>query len=504
MATNQTEYKILILDDEYYLGRIVAETLNNEGFTADALTDVDSAIEKLDQQNPDIILSDIYLPGKNGQDFFNYCTQHHPELPFIFMTGNPNLENAIDFLKQGAYDYILKPFLMEDLIKKVNQVLEKAQKKRQEQYLVNDLKQILSERVEELQIFRDVIESTEDGLIILDTEGVVVSVNPGLLKMVGLKKNVFLRQHISSLNGDFFPNIDFQQVRNLLLDSGQWEEEIKGHRADGGSWIAYSSFFPIQDETRKTFAFAALIKDVTKLRKTETALIESLEQTNLAHQAIIFGLAKLAEYRDLDTGYHLERIRSYCKSLAMAMKQSPKFKGKIDDKFIETIYQTAPLHDIGKVGIPDYILLKKGKLTEEEYAIMQTHTTIGYQTLNSIKNQYGEIDLLNMGIEITHCHHERFDGKGYPRRLKGDKIPLPAQICTIADVYDALTTERVYKRAYTHSETIDFMSREKGRHFAPDIFQVFFSINDEFNRIRENFSEKRPVPEEEFSFDQQT
>ncbi|MCB1958619.1 MAG: HD domain-containing protein, partial [Rhodocyclaceae bacterium] len=218
---------------------------------------------------------------------------------------------------------------------------------------------------------------------------------------------------------------------------------------DGAIWHANIAFYPVMDETGQTFSYSGIFTDVTSIRSVEQALISSLQRTTKAQQAIIFGLARLAEYRDQDTGYHLERIRSYCRELGLAMMIHPAYSDTVDEKFIDLLYRTAPLHDIGKVGIPDNILMKKGRLTPGEFDIMKSHTLIGYHTLSSIKEQYGEMEFLNMGIEITHAHHERFDGRGYPRGLKKDEIPLSAQIVAVADVYDALTSRRIYKKAFS-------------------------------------------------------
>ena len=480
--------RALILDDEVYLGNVLAQNITQHGFEAIAVTKVDTAIEELNKKHYDIVISDIYMPDKSGEDLFNYCLEHFPDLPIIFMTGNPDIEMAVDFLKKGGYDYISKPFLIDDFFKKIDTVLEKAHKRKEEKYLVSDLRKLLNKRVEELQIFRDAIESTDDGLIIMDTEGIIVEVNPGFERMSGMKKNKILQKHVSVLQEELLPNINFTEIQNILALKGQWEEEMRGSKESGEILVSSSSFFPISNEAENIFAYAALIKDVTKLRRVENALIESLENTTLAQEAIIFGLAKLAEFRDRDTGFHLERIRGYSKILAEELSRLPKFRREINDKFIDTLYRTAPLHDIGKVGIPDQILLKRGKLTEEEYEIIKSHTTIGYQTLSSIRRQYGEMDFLNMGIDITYCHHERWDGNGYPRGLKNNEIPLSAKIVSIADVYDALTTDRVYKRAYSHEKSLKLMSKEKGKHFAPTIFDVFISINEQFNKIRHKYS----------------
>lgn len=484
----QKNYRALILDDEIYLGNVLAQNIMQRGSEAVAVTEVDEAIKELSNQAYDIVISDIYMPNKTGEELFNYCLEHFPDLPIIFMTGNPDLEMAVNFMKKGGYDYISKPFLMEDFFDKIDSVLEKAQQRRQEKHLVSDLKRLLNERVEQLQIFRDAVESTEDGLIILDTEGVIVEVNPGFQRMSGLEKSQYLQKPVSILQNNLLPDLDFSSIQNILALKGQWEQEMRGSRADGKPIITSSSFFPIRNESGDIFAYAAIIKDVSKLRQVENALIESLENTTLAQEAIIFGLAKLAEFRDRDTGYHLERIRIYSKLLAEELAKSPRFQDTINDKFIDTLFRTAPLHDIGKVGIPDKILLKNGKLTKQEYDIIKTHTIIGYETLNSIRHQYGDMDFLNMGIEITYCHHERWDGNGYPRGLKGEEIPLSAKIVAIADVYDALTTDRVYKKAYSHEHSLGIMKQERKRHFSPSIFDTFTSIERRFDDIRKKYS----------------
>ncbi|RMF58940.1 MAG: response regulator [Calditrichaeota bacterium] len=493
----ETTYKALILDDEQELGETLSLALEEEGIQAIAVTSVDEAIQELKNASDfDIVISDIYLPEKSGKDFFEYSLTHFPDLPFIFITGNPNFETAVDFLKKGAYDYISKPFLIPQFIQKVKQVIEEAQRRKQEKYLVDDLRAILENRFKELRIYQDLFESKKQGVLILDSEGVVVRVNPWLEKFIG-KKEAELKDHpIAILNEYLSPSLEFPEICETIFKNGEWKRELRAPdpRNPERPLIFNASIIPVQNEEGATFAYSMMLDDITSIREVESRLIESLQRTNLAQEAIIFGLARLAEYRDQETGYHLERIRNYCKVLAEALSVHPQYRNVISDSFIETIYRTAPLHDIGKVGIPDYILLKPDRLTPAEYEIMKTHTLIGYQTLNSIREQYGEMEFLNMGIDITYCHHEKFDGTGYPRGLKGDQIPLSAQIVAIADVYDALTSTRTYKKAFSHELSLNTMRVERGKHFDPQLFDVFLSIADQFNSIREEFKAKEKLP----------
>src|SRR5437763_273610 len=176
--------------------------------------------------------------------------------------------------------------------------------------------------------------------------------------------------------------------------------------------------------------------------------ILSLESRDM----VVFAMAQLAESRDRETGKHLERVRRYAQLLTRRLMKMPAFVDRIDDRFAQLIYETSPLHDIGKVGIPDAILLKPGKLTAEEFAIMQTHTTLGAATLDAALEKFPDAQFLRFARDIVACHHERFDGGGYPRRLAGEAIPLCARILSVADVYDACSSNRAYRAAMTHEQ----------------------------------------------------
>lgn len=201
------------------------------------------------------------------------------------------------------------------------------------------------------------------------------------------------------------------------------------------------------------------------------------------HDVTVFALAKLAESRDPETGEHLERVRSYCRVLADELSRAGPFRDQIDAEFIENIYRSSPLHDVGKVGIPDAILLKPGRLSDSEFDLMKLHTLIGAQVLSDAASVVGG-NFLTMAVEIAHSHHERFDGSGYPVGLTGEKIPLAARIVALADVYDALTSTRVYKSAFTQDVARSMIKKENGKHFDPVIVEAFLRRFDEFVEIR--------------------
>lgn len=201
--------------------------------------------------------------------------------------------------------------------------------------------------------------------------------------------------------------------------------------------------------------------------------------------AIIFGLAKLAESRDTDTGEHLERIRKYVTILANDL--ATRFE-EIDDAYIQNLGLASSLHDIGKVGIPDAILLKPGRLTPEERALMQLHAPMGGECLEAIGDRLGKNDFLQMAREVAYWHHERWDGTGYPHQLAATAIPISARIVSVADVYDALTSRRPYKEPMSHEKSREIIVGGAGSQFDPEVVEAFLRHQEEFQTIASQYN----------------
>lgn len=207
-----------------------------------------------------------------------------------------------------------------------------------------------------------------------------------------------------------------------------------------------------------------------------------------SHEVTIFSLAKLAESRDQETGAHLERMREFCRVLADDLSTVEQFREEVDSDFVQLMYLTSPLHDVGKVGIPDKILLKPGPLTAEEFEIMKRHTVIGSKTLDAALDLHPEARFLCMARDIARSHHERFDGSGYPDGLSGEEIPLCGRIVALADVYDALTTKRVYKPAFSHDKSREIIVKGMGTHFDPEVVKAFLRNESRFQEIFNRFA----------------
>jgi len=207
-----------------------------------------------------------------------------------------------------------------------------------------------------------------------------------------------------------------------------------------------------------------------------------------ANMATVFAMAKLSEFRDDDTGLHIDRVAALCRLLAKKIQELPGYSSYVTDTYIDNLYMACPLHDIGKIGMPDNILLKPDRLSKDEYNIMKNHTVFGSDTLKEVKKKYPDNMFLDLAIEISRFHHEKWDGSGYPDGLKGVDIPLSARIMAIADVYDALRSKRVYKQAYSHEESMDIIKQGSETHFDPLLVRIFTDYENEFRGIYDNFA----------------
>ncbi|MGF7173758.1 response regulator [Azospirillum doebereinerae] len=219
--------------------------------------------------------------------------------------------------------------------------------------------------------------------------------------------------------------------------------------------------------------------------KRRTADVQSIQDVT------IMALASLAETRDNETGNHIRRTQHYVRALAVELQGHPRFSGTLTDAAIDLLYKSAPLHDIGKVGIPDAILLKPGKLTPEEWEIMKTHAALGRDSLMRAEGQLagGTPSFLHFACEIAEAHHEKWDGSGYPKGLKGDDIPVSARLMALADVYDALISKRVYKAPMPHAQAAAIIVEGRGQHFDPDVVDAFLRIEGRFLDIAAQYAE---------------
>jgi|GEM_PF-648819 len=360
-------------------------------------------------------------------------------------------------------------------------------------------KNIKTDSIVEIEIKEKFLgEHIGEGLFILDMNSNITFFNNMFDKMFNDNK---INLYGKNINDVIHSNINFDQLKEWQNDSNDpisLEIESKKFPIKKYYSITYS---PIK-EKNKIINICGIIRDITLQKIMENQIKQSkvISENNnkkllSVQSAIILGFSKLSEYKDRETGAHLERIQNYVKILAYELYKRSLFidydtkENYLSEEYVEELSLSSLLHDIGKVGIPDHILLKPGRLSRDEYNHMQQHTKIGGDTLRFIDDIVGELSFLAIAKEIAYYHHEKWNGMGYPFRLKKENIPLSARIVAICDVYDALTTSRPYKIPYSHEKTCSIIYDLSGIQFDPLIISVFSSVEKEFKNIRKKYSD---------------
>ena len=335
-------------------------------------------------------------------------------------------------------------------------------------------------------------ENFASSIVIVDEAGNVANMNSAAEGLYGWSRDEML-------------GVPYDKFFSIGRERPSVHELIKLAKQNGGKYIeigvlrknkngdqlyTYVTYYIIDLSGNGMFALFVLEKDLTTRIRLEKQLEESIYQVKETQAAAIMGFAKLTEFRDHCTGEHLDRIKLYTRILAGALKKLPEYVNYITDEYIEDLAMSSILHDIGKVGIEDSILLKAGKLSKDEFDVMKNHSQMGGDALSVIDKNVGYKSFLTIGKEIASYHHEKWDGTGYPEGLKGAAIPLSARIVALADVYDALISERPYKKAFTHEDASRMIIEERGTHFDPDVVDAFNMCSDEFREISEDYNEK--------------
>lgn len=270
------------------------------------------------------------------------------------------------------------------------------------------------------------------------------------------------------------------------------QDEAKGFEVGAVDYINKPISPPVVLARTATHLRLARIQRKLKRQNEDLEHLVQVRTNELTQvqDATIVAMAALAETRDDETGNHIRRTQHYMALLAEALQHHPRFRHELNRASIDLLFKSAPLHDIGKVGVPDHILKKQGRLTAEEFEIIKMHTTWGGNTIRSVEELLGESsDYLRFAREIAYSHQERWDGTGYPEGLAGDEIPVSARLMAVADVYDALISRRRYKPAFTHEKAVSMMESERAKHFDPDVLDAFLEIEQKFRNIAEQFAD---------------
>lgn len=323
-------------------------------------------------------------------------------------------------------------------------------------------------------------------IIVLDENGHILNLNSAAEKVYRNKWENMVGEHYDSILRASKKSESFAKLKRLVSENeGKFiQSEVVRIRHDGEKIYTYAAFTEIKNSSGEVIAYSLTEKDLTERVHLENKLRDSFEQIKETQSAAIIGFAKLTEYRDKDTGRHLERMREFTRIMATTLRNNPEYTDYITDEYLEDITLSSILHDVGKVGIEDQVLLKPGLLSEPEFDLIKRHVLLGGEALDVVDSKLNKKSFLTMGKEIARYHHERWDGKGYPEGLKAKEIPLSARIVAIADVYDALTSKRPYKEAYSHAKAVEIIAAERAKQFDPEIVDVFLENHEVFERVR--------------------
>ncbi|MBP8083078.1 MAG: response regulator [Spirochaetes bacterium] len=523
--------KILVVDDDINVNKTLSAFLKKLGYDILNAFNGAEAVSVLEKNaDVDLVITDLKMPVMNGRELLSMMSERFNSVPRIVLTAVGSDEDIIHALKTGAYDFLTKPVTDFNLLnhsvkraidrKKIGDEKDKANLQLEKMFEIISL---LNQGLDVEEIFdkidislKSVIPFNSITLLSLDHEdksflvklshsdktlparsGFRLKLEDEVFDNILNAKNVIIVNDLDSfiaklklpietkeliseetVSAVIMPLYIENMIKGFLLFLSEEPESYNDEHLRFLKLIAGQISLSIQrgDLTSQLEMHTRHLEHIVKVRTHE--LLKTQKTT-------IFALSKLAETRDSETGEHLERMRNYCVLLAQIMKYSGEYDS-ITSEFMRNIYDSCILHDIGKVGIPDEILLKPTALNHEEFEIIKTHTVIGYNALNDASRTLGDNSFLDMAKDIALYHHERWDGLGYPEGRHGENIPIVARIVTIGDVYDALTSKRPYKEAISHDQTVEIMRQESYR-FDPRIFKLFLYNHEDFDRIRRQF-----------------
>jgi len=510
---------ILVVEDEAETRFILTAHLRASGFEVLEAVDGLKAVKLATDKLPDVIIMDIGLPVMDGiaATWALKSDNRTSSIPIIILTARTRTEDIVKGLEAGAQEYLPKPFEVAELLARVRTVHRLAKAHKDLDRLNVQLEAEVDVKTRRLQLLYEFMRDLNHA----DSRDEVFDLLIRCIEQTTGARRISL--FLTDSTGDNLVceravGIGQLIAENLQVNKG---EGITGNVFQSGKTMVaktYGTANPSgRDYDRDTFLSTPLIStsletqdgvlgvlnitektDTTPFCEDEIECIRSVAdaaaiaianvtrrvQLQQSVRVLLQTVGRLAEYRDEETTQHLERVSKMARVLAGELHRDGPHASLITEDFIDSLVQAAPMHDIGKVGISDEILTKPGKLTDEEYQIMKTHTDIGRRVLSQALDPAHPVPLLRMCIDIAYCHHERYDGKGYPRRIAGDRIPLAARIIALVDAYDAITSQRRYKAAKSHEQAVEIIRGEAGKHFDPVLVEAFLRAHEQFDVVR--------------------
>ena len=453
---------ILIIDDtEANVNTLLA--LLEDKYDILASLDGEGGLEIVEEEDIDLILLDIMMPGIDG---FEVCRrlkadEKSKDIPVIFITAKTDEISIEKAYETGGVDYITKPFKAREVLSRINNHLTLSQQK-------TTLKQNLEQNIFLLNQYKAVVDISTI-VSKTDLKGKITYVNDAFCKISGYSTDELIGKSHNIVRHPDTPKRVYKDMWDTIGDKRIWQGEVKNLKKDGGYYIVQSVVMPIINSTGEIKEYISVRHDITDIYD----LKKEIEETQ---KEVVFTMGAIGETRSKETGNHVKRVAEYSRVLA-------KYAG-LSEEEVSLLVDASPMHDIGKVGISDNILHKPGRLTEDEFVIMRTHAELGYKMLAC-----SDRPLLKTAATIALEHHERWDGNGYPKHLKGEEISIEGRITAIADVFDALGSDRVYKMAWEDEKIFEYFKEQRAKQFDPQLVDIFFENMDEFLEIREHFKD---------------
>ncbi|DAB39260.1 MAG TPA: phosphohydrolase [Sulfuricurvum kujiense] len=456
------EMSVLYVEDEAMIRentKLLLETIFPSVVTASSGIE---GIKRFEEKTFDIVITDILMPEMNGVVMIRKMKEMRESQHFIVTSACEESSYLLELINLGVAQFLLKPIQSEQIVQILYEVVKNIYNERKVHEFTAQLKQELLHQTTLLEQYKEVVDLSA---IVTKTDmaGNITYANDLFCQTSGYSRDSIIQQKHNILRHPEVGQEFYENLWKTILSKQPWRGTIKNLKENGEYYVTDTTIKPILDEYGEIIDFISISHDVTELFD----LNEEIRQTQ--HEMLSL-LGEVGETRSQETGNHVRRVAKYAQILG-------ELYG-LEEEEIQLLYSASPMHDIGKIGIPDAILLKPGKLEADEYEVMKTHSAIGYDILKNSSRP-----LLKAAAIIAREHHEKWDGSGYPSALSGSDIHIYGRITALADVFDALSCERVYKKAWPMEQIIDFVARERGRHFDPDLVDMFMANLERFREI---------------------
>ncbi len=460
-------YQALCIVGKSKIQSVLEEVLKAHFIHVKIVQNTDDGLKEFENSRYDFVIIDADSPFAKEIELIEKIKSASLLIPVIIIS-EPDANFLAQIMELGIEGYVRKPIESENLKNQIIKVVKKHK--------------IISQSYHNSALLKEYKDAIDRSAIVSKTDpnGIITYINEEFVKISQYQPHELLGKPHNVIRHPDMPSSVFKSMWETIKDKKPWQGIVKNRKKDGSTYCVQAYISPILNEKGEIEEYIAIRHDITELENyrenLEQKLRESTDEIIKTQKEVIYTMGTISEKRSKETGLHVKRVASYSYMLA-------RLYG-LDEKEARLIEQASPMHDIGKIAIPDSVLQKPGPLDEKEWEIIKTHSSIGYEMLKHSKRE-----LFQAAAIIAHEHHEHWDGNGYPRNLKGDEIHIYGRITAIADVFDALGHDRVYKKAWPIEKIIDFFKKQRAKQFDPDLTDIFLKHIHQFELTRQNLSD---------------